>query len=1041
MPLGALPPTTSAASSPQSALVVGPPQLADALGLAIDAPLDHRVKDPWSVDAGDPTFEVERTDDNTTAIDLARALAPDLIVVDVDRPAARALVEALVTDPMIEQVPVLVVGSFARPEDAAPFVAMGVARALAKPVSPDALRRAAAEITATYVRGETSRSPLGETTLDALGEKLAEELRRGLCDAALTKSRGVRFDLGEGSDVLAALWGAVARIRDLVTIHSSGDVRFSASGPEGALPLAPGLGELAADPAGARVRMPPNARSGELGDVQGKTIVVADDDAAITWFLAGVLRAAGAHVVEAHDGARALEAAFRHAPDLVISDVLMPNVDGFALCRALRRDLVLRDVPVILLSWKEDLLQRVRELGADADGYLKKEASAVAIVQRVREVLRGRQRVAERIAAGGEVRGRLEGLTTRTLLSITCAHRPESTLEVRDACFLYDVAIRGGAPMRATRTAPDGTFQRGSSVLAALLGVGAGRFVVSPVESGAASIRPDLGGTLGEQLLGPIATARAAQRLLSGASLVAVERVEIDGERMAAYADASPEPARALLQTLGAGASPRALITSGQAAPRLVEDVLCDAAARGAIVAVLGVEGEDLLFEAATREAKVLRGERRVDPVVIPPLDLGPVMATATPGPVAMIADGPSRARPSRARARARAACPTSRHHRGSDRRLGAGAEAAARARRRASCRCRAMTTTEIASQPQVAKPVLATLGSLTPPPVMPEPRSAPPPAPRLSPPAPPGVQSTQRPSMYAPHAHEVAPPVRAPKAKDSRGMWIHFAVAGIVFAVGARLSRERQEPAAVQSADPTAAVTATGRRRRAPERADASAGAERRRRHHQVDADPPARRAAQARRQRSARAGHARGRGRLERHRLHRGHARRKRSGRAPRPRPAQGALRNPRRSPRRGAGSVRRDSARAPDARADRAALAALSERPRLGAHARSVVRPADGRQGLVNAPRAAIVVVLDRASSRRRSDAATAASTRGASFRRRPPRRRRARRRSPRASSRRSLLSSRTATSTIAAWSSTPGRRRWRRATAGRARCRKA
>src|SRR5262249_11254376 len=205
-----------------------------------------------------------------------------------------------------------------------------------------------------------------------------------------------------------------------------------------------------------------------------------DGGAGVSWFLAGVLRGAGAIVHEAHDGARALEVAFRVTPDLVVTDVLMPNVDGFALCRSLRRDLVLRDVPVILLSWKEDLLQRVRELGADADGYPKKEASALAIVQRVREVLRGRQRVAERIAAGGEVRGRLDGLTTRTLLSLTCAHRPNSTLEVRDACFLYEVAVRAGAPVRATRTAPDGAFQRGSAVLAALLGVGAGRFVVSP---------------------------------------------------------------------------------------------------------------------------------------------------------------------------------------------------------------------------------------------------------------------------------------------------------------------------------------------------------------------------------------------------------------------------------------------------------------------------------------------------------------------------------------------------------------------------------
>src|SRR5262249_32399001 len=171
-----------------------------------------------------------------------------------------------------------------------------------------------------------------------------------------------------------------------------------------------------------------------------------DGGAGVSWFLAGVLRGAGAIVHEAHDGARALEIAFRVTPDLVVTDVLMPLLDGFALCRSLRRDLVLRDVPVILLSWKEDLLQRVRELGAEADGYLRKQASAAAIVQRAREVMRSRHRVAERLAAGGEVRGRLDGLTTRTLLGLACASRPDAAVSVRDSAFLYEIEIRGGRP-------------------------------------------------------------------------------------------------------------------------------------------------------------------------------------------------------------------------------------------------------------------------------------------------------------------------------------------------------------------------------------------------------------------------------------------------------------------------------------------------------------------------------------------------------------------------------------------------------------------
>jgi DNA-binding response OmpR family regulator len=78
----------------------------------------------------------------------------------------------------------------------------------------------------------------------------------------------------------------------------------------------------------------------------------------------------------------------------------MPKLDGFSLCHEIKRDVAVRDVPVILLSWKEDLLQRLRELGADADGYLRKEAAASAVVERVREVLHSRARVEERIRAG-----------------------------------------------------------------------------------------------------------------------------------------------------------------------------------------------------------------------------------------------------------------------------------------------------------------------------------------------------------------------------------------------------------------------------------------------------------------------------------------------------------------------------------------------------------------------------------------------------------------------------------------------------------------
>ncbi|MDI1480541.1 response regulator [Polyangium sp. y55x31] len=623
--------STAAQGIPQTVLFVGPEKLAEALAK------DHAEGAP-------SFFEVERTSDLVAAPDLARALAPDVVVIDADKPGARELIASLLADPLIEGVPIVLLGRFSRPDDAALYAALGVTRTLPKPVSPEALRKACAEVIASQVRRDIARAPIGEVTLDDLGARLAEELRRGLCDAADVRARSTRIELGEGSQVLAALWGAVARIRDLVTIESQGKVRFTPSGPEGALPFAPWLGGPEQAGQATRVRALGEARGARVPSLDRLRVVVADDDAAVTWFLAGVLRAAGATVYEAHDGERAFELACEVSPDLVVSDIIMPGLDGFALCRALKRDFALRDVPVVLLSWKEDLLQRVRELGAGADGYLRKEASAAAIVQRLREILRPRLRVAERLAQGGEVRGRLDGLTPRTLLALACAHRPASTLTVRDALYLYEVEIRDGRPVRATRTTADGSFERGPGVLARLLGLGAGRFVVAPVDDEAARLsgaRPDLEGSLAEQLVAPIASARAAQRLLSGASLMTVERVEIDLDLLGAAAHATPEPLRSLLRSIAAGASPRALVAGGKAAAHLVEDVLCDAAAHGAITAVVGEAGADLLTPAVHRESERLRGVRRPPPpALIPALaDILPEPAPSTPEPISAVID------------------------------------------------------------------------------------------------------------------------------------------------------------------------------------------------------------------------------------------------------------------------------------------------------------------------------------------------------------------------------------------------------------------
>jgi DNA-binding response OmpR family regulator len=572
---------------PIAVLIVGDESLAGAL--TADAATRARA------------FECEHIMDADAALELARAYAPDLLLVDTDIPRAPELVEALLDDPLTDPVPVVVIGTFGAPEELARFVALGVARTLARPVTAELLRATCDEVVETR-DGRTTRVTLGEPTLEQLADRLADELKRALVDSVDGPARSHRVPLGEGTEVLGALWGAIARVQEIVVQKTGGAIRFGGETPEGAIALAPSLHQ---DLPGAD-RLVGRGR-GAAADVRliGRRVVVADDDPGVTWFVSDLLRTAGCEVHEALDGATALDLAFRVQPDLVVSDILMPGLDGFALCRALRRDIALRDTPVILLSWKEDLLQRVRELGASAAAYMRKESGSRAILARVREVLRPRARVEVRLRGEGEVRGRLDGLTPRLLLELLCLIRKDARVSVRDATYLYELEIRDGAPRKATRTASDGNYLSGDRALASLLGVGAGRFVVMP---GSAPIHGELTGSLFEQLVRPIAAARGALAATAGARTANVERILFDEQALEEYLFATPEPTRTLIRRLAQGTPPRQMLLGGVVSPSLLEDVLSDLAGRGAIRAVEGANGVDLLTPAVDAALGVLRG-------------------------------------------------------------------------------------------------------------------------------------------------------------------------------------------------------------------------------------------------------------------------------------------------------------------------------------------------------------------------------------------------------------------------------------------------
>jgi signal transduction histidine kinase len=113
-----------------------------------------------------------------------------------------------------------------------------------------------------------------------------------------------------------------------------------------------------------------------------RRVLLADDNADMRLYLTRLLLASH-EVVSVPDGKLALESIRRHPPDLVLSDIMMPNVDGFELLRAIRSDPATNTIPVILLSARAGEESRVEGLDAGADDYLVKPFSARELLARV----------------------------------------------------------------------------------------------------------------------------------------------------------------------------------------------------------------------------------------------------------------------------------------------------------------------------------------------------------------------------------------------------------------------------------------------------------------------------------------------------------------------------------------------------------------------------------------------------------------------------------------------------------------------------------
>jgi CheY-like chemotaxis protein len=125
--------------------------------------------------------------------------------------------------------------------------------------------------------------------------------------------------------------------------------------------------------------------------VAGLTVLVVDDDPVILRLLQVNFEMEGHSVLTASDGAEGLQRVRECRPDVVVADIMMPNVDGLQMLEQIRADAATRDLPVVLLSAKAQSYEIDRGLEAGADDYVTKPFDPLDLVERVQAAVARRR--------------------------------------------------------------------------------------------------------------------------------------------------------------------------------------------------------------------------------------------------------------------------------------------------------------------------------------------------------------------------------------------------------------------------------------------------------------------------------------------------------------------------------------------------------------------------------------------------------------------------------------------------------------------------
>ena len=212
----------------------------------------------------------------------------------------------------------------------------------------------------------------------------------------------------------------------------------------------------------------PHATAEQLAGLDQPTVLLVDDEPSLLKLYSTLFTKKNWTVYTATDGNEGLYAALEYRPDVVVSDIMMPNLDGWGFLSSLRTDYRILESKFVLLSCHGEYLSKLNEASAGADAYIAKGTRGTEILRKVNELIFERRNFIASITAGLTFSAELRSLGPQFLLNALGSRGATGTLKITNRFGEYKIEHDRGMITNATMSAGDAVVKDEEALLSAL---------------------------------------------------------------------------------------------------------------------------------------------------------------------------------------------------------------------------------------------------------------------------------------------------------------------------------------------------------------------------------------------------------------------------------------------------------------------------------------------------------------------------------------------------------------------------------------------